>query len=563
MSLASEYTTVDSTKIDSTFSQYIDLAVETRGGKVLFQTDEWFADAKNLVTAAAPVSKPGVFTANGAWYDGWETRRHNPSHDWCIIQLGYPGTIAGFEVDTAFFTGNHAPFVSVEGYRDEALLTEGKVTEQSGAMWDSLAWDPILPKVALTPSARHGFKLTTPTTKAYTHVRFCMYPDGGVARLRVFGTVARILPADPKDVFDLAAVGAGAVVCDYSDAHYGHPSNLLLPGRGKDMSDGWETKRSRTPGHIDWCTIKLGVPGYVSLIEIDTAHYKGNPPKAVSIEGYSQQGSSTPIQLIDKEPVKPHRQHFFRLPESISKQKIESIKVTMIPDGGIKRVRIFGSQAWPSNPIPETSTIGQRQLLPDEKTWNLLHVTPVPITNENFKKWGQVVRMPDVDPNAVQVNQGTAQKFSHLAKIVNNRSPDTVQLHGKKPAEANVAIFKCYKPVQDPVFGIRLLERHPYSSQMFMPMGGDGNGSYVVVCAENGADDKPVLSTLQAFRCDNTLGINYNPNVWHHPMIVIEKPVQFMTFTYESGVALEDCEEYWFTEEAGEKGGAAALIRLQ
>ncbi|KAF9918999.1 Allantoicase [Lobosporangium transversale] len=199
------------------------------------------------------------------------------------------------------------------------------------------------------------------------------------------------------------------------------------------------------------------------------------------------------------------------------------------------------------------------------ETTERITVQPKPITNENFARWGQVVRLPDTDPNAVQVNQGTAQKFSHLAEFVNLRPPKTDSANPNKSldsATANIAIFKCYKPVATPQFGIKLLERHPYSSQMFMPMGGDGNGSYVVVTAENGPDDKPILSTLEAFRCDNTLGINYKPNVWHHPMIVIEKPVQFMTITYESGVALEDCEEYWFTKESGSEDGIAALIQL-
>ncbi|KAG0246734.1 ureidoglycolate hydrolase [Mortierella sp. GBAus27b] len=193
-----------------------------------------------------------------------------------------------------------------------------------------------------------------------------------------------------------------------------------------------------------------------------------------------------------------------------------------------------------------------------------LTVTPVNITNENFAQWGQVVRMPDADPNAVQVNQGTASKYSHLAQIVNLR-PSTTDTANPNPtlapATANVAIFKCYKPVTVQQFEIKLLERHSYSSQMFLPMGGDGNGSYVLVTAENGPDDKPVLSTLQAYRCNSTLGINYKPNVWHHPMIVIEKPVQFMTFTHESGVALEDCEEHWFNKDEA-KGVAVAQVQL-
>ncbi|KAF9354187.1 Allantoicase [Mortierella sp. AD094] len=203
--------------------------------------------------------------------------------------------------------------------------------------------------------------------------------------------------------------------------------------------------------------------------------------------------------------------------------------------------------------------------IPEDTAKTLLTVQPVSITNENFAQWGQVVRMPDADPNAVQVNQGSAQKYSHLAEVTNLRPAATDSANPNPTltsATANVAIFKCYKPVTTPQFTIKLLERHPYSSQMFMPMGGDGNGSYVVVTAENGPDDKPILSTLRAFKCNNTLGINYKPNVWHHPMIVVEKPVQFMTITHESGVPLEDCEEYWFTKESGSEGGVAALIQL-
>ncbi|KAK3812210.1 MAG: ureidoglycolate hydrolase [Benniella sp.] len=201
-------------------------------------------------------------------------------------------------------------------------------------------------------------------------------------------------------------------------------------------------------------------------------------------------------------------------------------------------------------------------------TTELRTITPVDITNENFKEWGQVVRLPDADPNAVQVNQGTAQKFSHLAEFINLRPAHTDSANPNPTlatAKANIAIFKCYKPVEAKTFGIRLLERHSYSSQMFMPMGGDGNGSYVIVTARNKVgEDTPDLETLQAFRCNNTLGINYKPNVWHHPMIVIEKPVQFMTITYESG-APEDCQEHWFKDDSKvnvSEEGHAAFVQL-
>lgn len=329
-------------------------------------SDEWFADAKNLLTAAAPISAPGRFVPTGAWYDGWETRRHNaPNYDWSVIQLGYAGTIAGFEIDTAHFTGNHSPFVSVEGYTETAAPS--KAATRSHEEWAAVDWIPVLSKVALKPDSRHGFKLDQPSPQHYTHVRFCMYPDGGVARLRVYGAVHQVHPENKHEIYDLASAAAGSVVTDHSDAHYGHPSNMLLPGRGHDMSDGWETKRSRDPGHVDHCTIKLGQPGHITDIEVDTAHYMGNPPKAVTIAGF-EIGSDVPIVLLDQAPMTPHRQHFFKVANDLTEKRIAKIKVVMIPDGGIKRVRAWGAAQLPAVQ-PVGSLLGVRQELPDEHTW--------------------------------------------------------------------------------------------------------------------------------------------------------------------------------------------------
>jgi allantoicase len=579
-----------------------------------------------------------------------------------VIQLGYPGTVAGFEVDTAFFTGNHSPFVSVEGFVASPSATvatgsedvkdgtsgvadNGAASDQSSTVavaasgaaaplatvvpdtaegWEQVQWTPILPKVALNPDSRHGFKLEVPTTQFFTHIRFRMFPDGGVARLRVYGNVHQVLPGDKADVFDLASVGAGARVESFSDAHFGHPSNLLLPGRGHDMSDGWETKRSRAPGHVDWSlikyvsltfplifvnkliffkktnaivclvliifdpfilyTIRLGVAGHPTLIEIDTAHYMGNPPKSVTLLGYTADDTlqEKPIVLLSEAPVKPHRQHFFEIPSEVSSgPAVASVKVVMIPDGGIKRVRVFGSQSWPANAIPANSTIGQRQPLPDEDTWNLMTIEAEPITKEAFAPWGQVIEVPTYDPNSIKVNQGTAEKFSHIGHFSNLRSyalnDDVIVANGNKsldktcpedhkPATANIAIFQCYKPVETKEIGVRLLERHAYSSQMFVPMGGDGNGGFVVVVAKDRTSDgNPDLSTLKAFTVANSQGINYKPNVWHHPMIVTGRPVTFLTITHESGVGRDDCEEYWFKKEAaavGSQDGVAAVVRI-
>ncbi|KAF9978856.1 Allantoicase [Actinomortierella ambigua] len=622
-SIINSHQPIEVQDLDSAFGEYIDLAVDRFGGKVLRTSDEWFAEASNLNKVAAPISRKGHFTAKGAWFDGWESKRHGTSFDWTVIRLGYPGSITGFEVDTAFFTGNHAPFVSVEGYTAKSIASAADASahsavngsEVNGELKKSLKhlhlsnghasaaaahssfsneseyyedgftledwateveWTPILSKVALKPSSRHGFRLSQPTTTAFTHVRLCMYPDGGVARLRVYGKVSPVLPKDEAEVFDLASIATGAQVEAYSDAHFGHPSNLLLPGRGTDMSDGWETKRSRSPGHHDWSLIKLGAVGHPTLIEVDTAHYMGNPPREVTLVGYEESDSelTRPILLLDQAKVTPHRQHFFEIPEDKLvvdgvRKTIHKVKLTMIPDGGIKRLRVFGSQAWPPAPLPAHSTIGQRQPLPDEDTWHLPILQAEPITKEAFAPWGSVIEVPEYDPKAIKVNQGTAQKFSHLSYFVNWRPTPGEQQTAESsrpdiaPAQANIAIFQCYQPLSKPEVGVKLLERHPYSSQMFVPMGGDGNGGYVVVVAKDRLrDGNPDVSTLRAFTVKNSQGINYKPNVWHHPMIVTGRPVTFLTITHESGVAKDDCEEYWFTKESGKEGGIAALVRL-
>ncbi|KAF9099084.1 Allantoicase [Mortierella sp. GBA35] len=365
---APSHQVVKADKIDETFKDYIDLAVSKRGGKVLTTTDEWFAEAQNLLNAHAPISRPHTFVHSGAWYDGWQTRRHNAHFDWCVIELAHGGTLAGFEIDTAFLTGNHAPFVSVEGFKDTSSKGS-KTVPRTHEQWAGVKWIPILAKVPLEANVRHGFKLDQPTEDYFTHLRFCMYPDGGVARLRAFGTIHTIIPENKHEMYDLAAASSGSTVTEFSDAHYGHPSNMLLPGRGHDMSDGWETRRSRTQGHVDFAVIKLGHPGHVATIEIDTAHYKGNAPKAVSIAGF-EINSDEPIMLLDQKPLLPHRQNFFEVAGDLTDRRIATIRVIMIPDGGIKRVRIWGAAQVPAVQ-PENSLIGVRQELPDEHTWNI------------------------------------------------------------------------------------------------------------------------------------------------------------------------------------------------
>lgn len=299
-------------------------------------SDEWFAAAENLIKPKPPIRDATRFVHSGAWYDGWETRRHNEEEaDWVVFQLGVSSAkIVGAEVDTAFFNGNHAPAISVEA----CSLTEGQDVSTGD-------WQEVLPKIECGPSQRHFFKRPAITESNFTHVRLRMYPDGGIARFRLYGTVIPIVPQDTSAVIDLASVLNGGVAVAYSDQHFGSADNLLLPGRGHDMSDGWETKRSRTPGHVDWVVIKLGHSCKATKVVIDTAHFRGNFPQRIKVEGVKS-SAQVPTDgetwglLVGESKTGPDAEHVY---DVSCESPITHVKVTMIPDGGIKRIRVFGS----------------------------------------------------------------------------------------------------------------------------------------------------------------------------------------------------------------------------
>jgi len=315
-------------------------------GKVLAFSDQWFADASNLLTPTPPIRQPGKMVYSGAWYDGWETRRHNPElFDWVVIRLGVAsGTVVGVEVDTAFFSGNHAPAISVEGCFN---LNDEEVVSWKG---DRGGWETILGLQECGPSQRFGWKLDEPSKKQYTHVRLNMYPDGGIARFRLFGHAVPVFPEDTEAILDLAAAQNGGVALACSDQHFGTKDNLILPGRGKDMGDGWETSRSRTKGHVDWAIIRLGAPGYIQRCIVDTAFFRGNFPQKAKVEAIEWRGDAEPdadaegwVDIVAPSKCEADQEHEF---ESLVKDKpFSHVKLVMIPDGGIKRIRVLGKRA--------------------------------------------------------------------------------------------------------------------------------------------------------------------------------------------------------------------------
>ncbi|CAG8433581.1 10901_t:CDS:10 [Diversispora eburnea] len=527
---------LDITNREELEKKYVDLASSVLGSSVEECSDEFFAKAINLLKPGKPIRDAGRFTERGAWYDGWETRRHNPAFDWVVIKLGYAGHITGFNIDTAHFNGNHAPIANVEVC----------YSEKNPLHTDNTEWIEVLPKVDLEPSSEHFFGIPK-TLQKVSHVRLNIYPDGGVARFRVYGIVSAKWPSDPTTPIDLAFIGNEAVIVACSDQHYAKVENILLPGRGVDMSDGWETKRSRQKNHFDWVIVKLGSPGYLESAEIDTAFYIGNYPQEATLEGcYSKSFIPDKItkwtQILERSKLGPHKQHFFKL--SVKDIKFSHVRLTIYPDGGIKRLRIIGRQ----KPLLQNN-FNDSPVLPPVNC-----VIAQPLTYESYAPYGHIIQAFQ-EPQSISqfvttvthnicvtpANQGTARKYNHIAPVINIRQNDINNKDSQfiPKATPNLSLYRCL-PVKKPV-KIDLLERHLYSSQAFIPMCGGTN--YLIVVCLSDHDGKPDLKTLKSFLCSSSQGINYYPGVWHHPMIALDETTNFVCLTHESGVPNQDCEE--------------------
>jgi allantoicase len=329
------------------FTELVDLAAEKVGGAVLVANDEFFAPKENLLKSSAPIFIEGKYTDLGKWMDGWETRRRRtPGFDWCIVRLGLPGIIRGVVVDTSFFRGNYPEHFSLE-----TCALGGQPTAED-LQSDEINWMPLLPQMPLAGDTQNPFAVEG--DQRVTHLRFKIYPDGGVARLRVYGEVLpdwERLQRIGGDV-DLAAVENGGRVISCSDMFFGHRHNLIMSGRAANMSDGWETKRRRGAGH-DWVIIKLGAVGQVRRLEVDTAWFKGNFPESCSLEA-TNASDLTEERLTDlsgewksilpRTKLQAHTRHFFEN-EILDAGQVSHLRFNIFPDGGVSRLRVYGTLA--------------------------------------------------------------------------------------------------------------------------------------------------------------------------------------------------------------------------
>ncbi len=323
------------------FTKLPDLAAERFGGKALLCSDDFFAEKENLLKPGRGIFIADKYTDRGKWMDGWESRRkRTPGHDWCIIQMATSGKIYGVDIDTNHFLGNHPPHASI----DACYIEPGSNNDLEKAEWKE-----ILPKSPLKAGSQNFYEIKD--RNVYTHLRLNIYPDGGVARVKIYGEVFKDWSLVTEDEsIDLAAAlnGGRSILCN--DMFFSHMDNLIMPGRGINMGDGWETKRNRTPDNRDWVIVRLAHKGIIEKILIDTNHFKGNYPDSCLLEGCNiliadeNKLHTTAIHWITILPqvkLSADNEHYFEN-EIGSKEPFTHVRLSIFPDGGISRMRIWG-----------------------------------------------------------------------------------------------------------------------------------------------------------------------------------------------------------------------------
>ena len=325
------------------FTTLTDLASERLGGKALLCSDDFFAEKENLLKSGRGIFIADKYTDRGKWMDGWESRRkRTEGNDWCIIRLATSGIIHDLDIDTNHFLGNHPPFASVE--------CSNVKTEDWDFNPEKIQWKELIPQSPLQPGSQNFFEVKD--KNVYTHLRLNIFPDGGVARLKVYGEVFKdwtiLKNIEPTDLAS-AVNGGRAILCN--DMFFSHMNNLIMPGRGVNMGDGWETKRNRIPRNKDWVIIRLAHKGSINQVLIDTCHFKGNFPDSCLIEGSNisimEENKLTTSDIkwsviIPKSKLQADHEHYFK-EEINEKGPFTHVRLTIFPDGGISRMRLFGN----------------------------------------------------------------------------------------------------------------------------------------------------------------------------------------------------------------------------
>jgi allantoicase len=319
------------------FGPEVDLASRWLGGSVLAASDESFGEKENLLVPSPAAFEPGHYGHRGEIVDGWETkRRREPGYDWVLVRLGAPGTITAVDVDTSFFTGNFPSTCRIEACGVDAYPSPREL------QGEDIEWIEIVPRSPLKGDGHNRFEVGD--TRRFTHVRLSAFPDGGIARLRVYGHVV-IDPRIVDDItIDLASQDHGGQVVTSSDGFYTSASMLNRPDKGRNMGEGWETRRRRDGGP-DHALLRLAMLGTIRSIEIDTAHFKYNASAEVALFGANTDAMPAPDApqwrpLLLRTRLQPDTRHVFPVED---KFPCSFVRLDAFPDGGISRVRLWGN----------------------------------------------------------------------------------------------------------------------------------------------------------------------------------------------------------------------------
>ncbi len=318
--------------------KYINLVSPKVGSSVVFSTDDFFADKSRLIQDSDPIFIDDKYDDHGKWMDGWESRRRRDGgHDYAIIRLGLKGVIRGVNIDTSYFTGNYPPKTSLE-----ACLTDREPDENT-------IWAKVVEPTSLGPDRDHFIEVAD--DHPYNWLRLNMFPDGGIARLRVYGDAYCAWESkDASETYELSAIANGGRVVSFNNAHYGNTWSILCAGRGENMGDGWETRRRREPGN-DWIIIALGTAGTIEKIELDTAYFKGNYPNGFSLEAVQlEQGADVTQttlwkELLPQQKLSADAQHYYADELAADFGPVSHIRLNIYPDGGVSRFRAYGKLA--------------------------------------------------------------------------------------------------------------------------------------------------------------------------------------------------------------------------
>jgi len=315
------------------------------GSKVIYCSDEFFADSCRMLQNNEAVFVEDKYDEHGKWMDGWETRRRRDGkNDFCYIRLGSKSVINDFNIDTSYFTGNFAPAISILGCCVAGGITDDRVVD--GSAVDE--WFDLLAKEKLTGDSSNIF--SSNSLKPVTHLKVTLYPDGGIARLRAYGSVWSDETKYEITGTNVISKESGARALFANDEHFGCLSNILEEHTPLSMADGWETRRRRKPGN-DWGVIALSKPAKVHEIIVDTSFFKGNFPDTFSISSANIlnpdvdtliEDSKTWSKIIDRKKLGMNKIHIFKKEDLLNEQEFTHIRIDIFPDGGIARLKLLG-----------------------------------------------------------------------------------------------------------------------------------------------------------------------------------------------------------------------------